>query len=248
MTVQGFSLPEQPSNVAIAASGLSRRFGRRWALADVSFRIPRGHAALVAGRNGSGKSTLFRLLSTAISPTTGTATIEGQDVTAETEEVRRRVAFLSHQANTYESLTALQNLEVFARHLGTDTGRDRLLDFLDEVSLAERAHDPISTFSAGMRKRLSIARLFLQDASVVMLDEPYAQLDPPGFKLIDRLFRKMRDRGTTVLLSTHLLERGAAMCDDGLLLREGRLVWTGPAAALPGEGAMEIAGIPEEVN
>ena len=240
-------LSAQVSGIAIEADGLSRRYGRRWALADVSFRSRRGTATLVAGRNGSGKSTLFRLLATAIAPTTGSATIDGLDITTNVEEVRRHVALLAHHAHTYESLTAFQNLEVSARHLGTGTERDRLMDILNSVSLADRADDPVSTFSAGMRKRVSIARLLLQDATVVMLDEPYAQLDPAGFKLIDRLFERMRDRGTTVLLSTHLLDRGAAMCEEGMLLRDGRLIWSGRAADLPAEGALEIAGMPEEV-
>jgi ABC-2 type transport system ATP-binding protein len=119
------------------------------------------------------------------------------------------------------------------------------LPLLEEVGLAERAGDPVATFSAGMRKRLSLARTLLQEASVVLLDEPYGALDPPGFRLVDRFFSLLRQRGTTVLVATHLLERGAALCDRGIVLEGGRLAWTGAARDLPREGGLQAAGLPE---
>ena len=104
----------------------------------------------------------------------------------------------------------------------------------------ERADDIVSTFSAGMRKRLGIARILLQEASVVLLDEPYGQLDPPGFRFVDGLFKTLRERGVTVLLSTHQLERGANLCDRGLVLKDGRAIWSGPAGELPGHSGLQL--------
>lgn len=230
---------------AVEALGLCRRYGRRWALVDVGFVAPRGAALVVAGRNGSGKSTLLRVLSTAIRADRGTALIEGFDIRQHQPEVRRRTSLLGHHSNLYEALTAFENLQVTARFLGRDTTRTALLEALAEVGLADRADDPVMTFSAGMRKRLMLARTLLQEASVVLLDEPYGQLDPPGFRLVDEVIARLRRRGVTVLLATHLLERGAALGDRGLVLEAGRVAWEGRAADLPQESGLPAAGLPE---
>jgi heme exporter protein A len=191
---------------------------------------------MVTGRNGSGKSTLLRVLATAIHADGGTATVAGHDIRSATHAVRRKTALLSHHSHLYEALSALQNLQVTARFLGRDADRDALLPLLNDTGLADRADDPVATFSAGMRRRLSLARVLLQDPSVVLLDEPYGQLDPPGFRLVDGLLSGLRTRGATVLMATHLLERGRALCDEAIVLEEGRLVWSGPADDLSDDG------------
>jgi heme exporter protein A len=218
---------------AVEAQGLCRRFGRRWALIDVGFRVAAGRVLMVAGRNGSGKSTLLRVLATAIRLDRGTAQVLGLDVRHQRDEVRRATSLLSHDSHHYEALTALDNLRIVARFLGRDTSRGAITAALADVDLAERADDSVTSFSAGMRKRLSLARTLLKDAAVVMLDEPYAALDLPGFRLVDRLIERLRSRGRTVLLATHLVEHGRSLCDDALVLDTGRVVHTGPAADLP---------------
>lgn len=194
---------------------------------------------MIAGRNGSGKSTLLRVLSTAISPDRGTARIHGFDVTRSRDEVREEVSYLGHHLGLYESLTAMENLQVRARHLGLDASRTKILDLLGRVDLAERADDPVSGFSAGMRKRVAIAGLILKPSRVVMLDEPYGQLDPPGFRLVDSLLQSLRTEGVTVLVATHQLARASAFFDGGIVLDEGRLTWSGEASELPLRGGLD---------
>lgn len=214
------------SQSAISARGLSRRYGRRWALADVSFEVAAGSVVMMSGRNGAGKSTLFRVLATAIRPDRGTAKIGGFDVVRERQDVRRMTAILSHASYLYDSLTARENLEVVADHLGI--GRVGVAPMLEQVGLASRANDAVATFSAGMRKRLSFARVLLQEPKVVLLDEPYGALDPPGFDLVDAVIHDLKRRGTTVLMATHQLERSAKLADAALVLEGGRVVsWTG---------------------
>lgn len=237
--------PASETPLAVEASGLCRRYGRRWALVDVGLRVAPGRAVMLAGRNGSGKSTLLRLLATAIRPDRGSARVDGHDVVRDREAVRRSVALLSHHSYHYEAFSALENLQVAARFLGRDGRRAALLPLLGEVALAERADDAVQTFSAGMRKRLALARTLLQDARVVLLDEPYGELDPPGFRLVDRLFGALKSRGASLLMATHLLDRGAALCDEGLVLEEGRLAWAGSAAELPRLGGLDPATMPE---
>jgi heme exporter protein A len=219
--------------LAVEAAGICRRYGRRWALVDVSFRLARGRVLMIAGRNGSGKSTLLRVLATAIRADRGSARILGLDLRDYREAVRQRLALLSHDSYHYEALTALENLRIAARFLGRDDSRAALVAALAEVDLGGRADDAVVTFSSGMRKRLSLARVLLKDAEVVLLDEPYAALDPQGFRLVDRLLERLRSQGRTVLMATHLLEHGSALSDEALLLDNGRLVWSGRAGELP---------------
>ncbi len=216
--------------VAIEVDGLARRYGRRWALAGVSFSVPAATVMMVAGRNGAGKSTLFRVLATAIRPDRGTVKIAGFDAVREREDVRRITAILSHQNYLYEALTARENLRVTADHLGR--GRNGVAEALEQVGLAARANDPVSTFSAGMRKRLSLARVLLQEPRLVLLDEPYGALDPPGFDLVDRTIAELRRRGATVLMATHQWERSSRFCDLALVLEQGAVAWSGPASAV----------------
>jgi heme exporter protein A len=220
---------------AIDASGVARRFGRRWAVAGVSLRVAPGTRLMVTGRNGSGKSTLLRVLATASRLDQGTARIAGFDLATERAAVRRNVALLGHHSYLYEALTARENLEIARRFLGAPA--DRVDALLAEVGLLGRADEPVLVFSAGMRKRLALARALLQDARVLLLDEPYGELDPAGFALLDRVLDEQRRRGVTVLLATHLLDHGRALCDEAIALEEGRLVWSGPAALLPEPGA-----------
>lgn len=214
--------------VTVEVERVARRYGRRWALADVSFQVAPGTVVMVAGRNGAGKSTLFRVLATAIRPDRGRITIGGYDVVRHREDVRKLTALLAHQNYLYDSLTAKENLDVVADHLRI--GRGGVMGVLEQVGLGPRAADTVSTFSAGMRKRLSFARVLLQEPRLVLLDEPYGALDPPGFDLVDAVIGELKKRGATVLMATHQWERGSRMCDTALVLEQGKVIWTGPAA------------------
>jgi heme exporter protein A len=241
---------------AVSTTGLCRNYGRQCALVNLDLRFEHGRAVMIAGRNGSGKSTLLRIISTAIQPDRGEVLVEGHNVRWKREQVRHCIALLGPHSNMYEALTALQNLTVTARMVGIRPDRDALLSVLNQVGLGKRWDDAVSGFSAGMRRRLAFARLLLQTdptgpndrsrkASIVLLDEPYGQLDPPGFRFVDELIVSFKSRGMTLLMVTHLLDRGAWLCDDGIVLESGRLLWSGPAANLPSHSGLEAAGLPE---
>ncbi|PYQ61524.1 MAG: heme ABC exporter ATP-binding protein CcmA [Acidobacteria bacterium] len=182
--------------LAIDASHLARRYGRRWALVDVSFQLPRGRVMLVAGRNGAGKTTLLRILATAIRADSGRASVGGHELT-EREEIRRTTALLAHPSDTQSVL-----------------GR---------VGLADRANDAVSTFSAGMRKRLSFARVLLQKPTIAFLDEPFGQLDPEGFELVEEVVAELKSTGATVVIATHQIDRITRFADAQLRLENGRV-------------------------
>jgi len=207
---------------------MARRYGPRWALSGLTLDLPAATAVMLAGKNGAGKSTLLRILATAIKPDRGTASIDGFDVVRDREDVRKITALLAHQTYLYESLTARENLAVVADHLRRP--RTRVGPALEQVGLASRADDPVAEFSAGMRKRLSFARLLLQEPRLALLDEPYGALDPPGFDLVDEVIASLRRGGATVVMATHHWERAAHICDSAVVLDEGRLIWQGAAA------------------
>lgn len=222
--------------VALAAHDLGRRFGGRWALSGVSLTVEHGQSVLVYGPNGAGKTTLLRVLSSAIAPTRGRVELFGKPAL----EQRARLALLTHADGHYDELSGLDNLELAARlgHLRGD-----LRAILERVGLAARAGDPVRAYSAGMRKRLSFARLLLKAPDVAMFDEPYAALDGAGHTFVDGLFAELRARGATVLVSTHQVARVAPMCDRAVRIDAGRVAWqgAGPDAVGAAQALDEVA-------
>jgi heme exporter protein A len=218
---------------AVESEDVCRRFGTRWALVDVRLSVTRGETFVLTGRNGSGKSTLLRVVATALRPHRGTARVEGLDVRTRRDAVRTRLSLLGHHSNLYEPLTARENLEVMRAFLDAPGRPDAVMHALDRVGLAERADDVVSTFSSGMRKRLQLARLFVKPAPLVLLDEPFAALDPAGFRLVEELIAEQKARGATVMMATHLLERARELGDEAVVLAAGRVSWRGPARELP---------------
>ncbi len=216
---------------AIAAHDVTRRLGRTWALRGVDLDVAPGRSLMLFGANGAGKTTLIRVLGTALRPTAGTVRIFGE---APSDAIRPRVGMLSHADGHYDDLTAEENLAL-AAGLGTPTRT--VADVLEQVGLAGRTRDGVGTFSAGMRKRLAFARLLLKDPDLVLLDEPYAQLDPAGHAFVDGLLADLRARGKTVVVSTHMVERVARLCEDAVQMTNGRISWAGAAAAAPARDA-----------
>jgi heme exporter protein A len=199
---------------------VSKRFGARWALLRLSLRLPSGAALLLTGHNGSGKTTLLRLLATALRPSAGAIRVLGLDAATSQEEIRTRIAFLSHAHFVYEDLSALENLEVLARLLG---GHGRAAqDALVRVGLAPSDDRPVRAYSAGMRKRLALARLFLKQPELVLLDEPFGELDPAGIAEVEERVRELRAGGTTLVLATHQVDQGLELCTDRLHLEQGQ--------------------------
>lgn len=211
---------------AVKASDLCRRFGRHWALARLDLHVEVGERFLVCGENGGGKTTLLRLLATALAPTRGDLGIFGLHPARDRLAIRRRIALVSHLPAVYEDLTARENLEVQARLAGV---APRAGEWLRAVALADLPV-PVRAFSAGMRKRLSFARLLAQSPRLALLDEPYGQLDPEGMDVVDGLVDDLSSQGCTVVMASHHVERAAARCHRALLLHGGLPRWTGEAS------------------
>lgn len=219
-------------DLMIEARGLTRRFGDRTAVNGVDLEIRRGESLALFGPNGSGKTTLLRLLTSALKPSAGSFTIAGLDPRVADREARRILGALYHQTFLYDDLSARDNLLFFARLYGASDADRRAESLLAAVGLAERADDPVRSFSRGMQQRVSLARCLIHEPRVVILDEPFTGLDPHSAATFTETLQTMRSRGRTLLLVTHNLQRGLDLCDRWLILNRGRIVAEGSSAGV----------------
>lgn len=203
--------------------GIARRFGRRWVLRGVSLRVEPGEAVALMGRNGSGKTTLLRIVSTALSPTRGTGRVFGHDLQRAGERVRGLVGVLGHAAGLYEDLTGAENLQFALRMCGMKPDRSAIEGALAEVGLVEAGDERVRTFSAGMRRRLALARLVLRPPRLLLLDEPYAAFDVDGIRKVNDFVRRVTAAGGAAIVSTHDLERALPVADRVVHIVDGQL-------------------------
>jgi heme exporter protein A len=215
---------------ALEARDVARRFGRHWALAHLDLTVEPGESVLLAGPNGSGKTTFLRLAAGLYRATRGTLSVFGRDVRAERQTSRRFLSLVSHDAYLYPRLTALETVRVWARLLGRPARDADLMPLLEEVDLTAAGGQPVGGFSAGMRKRLTLLRSRLEGSRLVLLDEPFAALDVPGQKLVERWIAGFRRDGVAVVLASHSLEQAARLCDRAVVLHHGQKAWQGAAA------------------
>jgi heme exporter protein A len=209
----------------VHAQKLSRRYGSRWAIAQVDLEVSVGEKLLIVGANGSGKTTLLRTLATTQSASLGSLHIFGMDVRTHAVQVRARLGLLSHLPQIYQDLSGAENLRIFNRLLGIEGPVE---PYLERVGLEIRP-DPVRTYSAGMIKRLSFARLLAQKPDLALIDEPYGQLDPAGFAFVDKLLLDLTESGVTVIVASHQVDRARHLCDRAILLHQGQVRWEGPA-------------------
>lgn len=207
-------------NAAIDANGIGKRFGNRWVLRGASCSVAPGEVIGLFGANGSGKSTLLRILATLMKPNAGTASIDGADITTQADDVRRRVGFLAHHPGLYDDLSARENLQFVADMLGITPDIDAILAF---VGLTDAADDRVRGFSAGMQRRLSLARLRMQSPRVLLLDEPYSNLDMAGIDLVNATIEHIVKNGGAAMIALHEVAPAQRMLTRSLTLAAGRL-------------------------
>ena len=240
--------PARPLPAAVETVELARLFGRSAALAGVSLRVDAGRTVALLGPNGAGKTTLLRILAGALRPSFGTARVHGLDVATDSALVRRLVAYLPHANGLYPDLTGRENLAFAATMLGQPgaTATQRVDSALSAAGLAVAAGGRVGTYSAGMRRRLAVARLLLHDAPLMLLDEPHAALDAEGVALVDRLIGGWREEGRTVLIASHQADRVLAQSDGWVRLEGGLLAEAGGEGARPQapDGTSERLPIP----
>jgi ABC-2 type transport system ATP-binding protein len=204
---------------AIEVSHLTKDFGGRTAVADVSFSVARGEVFGFLGPNGAGKTTIVRALGTLIAPASGSATVAGIPLTPENGvEIRRRISIMPESPGLYLRLSVIENLECFADLYEVPDSNDRIDRALRAVNLADRADDACGTLSKGLRQRVALARALLSDPEVLFLDEPTSGLDPVAARDVHELIAALGRSGVTIFLTTHRLEEAERLCDRVAIL------------------------------
>jgi heme exporter protein A len=211
---------------AVHLSRISRLFDGLAAISQVELEIATGEAVWLRGSNGSGKSTLLRVVATALSPTYGGGTVLGHDLVRGRAAIRAHTELVGHQTRLYDDLTAAENLR-FACDLH-GIGRSGIEPVLDQVGLTEVAAVRVGSFSQGMRQRLVLARCLVRSPRLVLLDEPYAGLDPDARVVVDDLLAAARAGGRTVVVASH--EPPPARFLDRTVVMDGGRLAAEPAA------------------
>ncbi len=208
----------------IAASGLRKSYGATLILEDISLTLGPGQCLALLGPNGAGKTTLLRILATLLRPTSGTLTIEGVDALRNPEGARAAIGMVGHGSYLYPDLTALENLRFWTVMGGGDAGQGRLVTALQQVELEGAAHDRVRTFSAGMKRRLALARVLLGRARLLLLDEPFTELDQRGRKWLSEFLLAFKAGGGGVVVATHSFGSGLGVADRVAILHGARLI------------------------
>lgn len=218
--------------LSVRASGLGKRFGHKWALAHVDLDVPPGEGLLVVGDNGSGKSTLLRLLAGLLLPTLGKVEIFGRSPQQPGSGARSQLSLIGHHGHLYEALTPFETLRFWNRLQGEPRSANELEELLAEAGLAADRDTRVSGFSAGMRKRLSIARLHLERPRLALLDEPFSALDQTGRGWLLGTLAALRQAGTTLIVASHDPQRAVSLCDRAIRIEHGQVGWQGPVGDL----------------
>jgi ABC-2 type transport system ATP-binding protein len=245
---------EPNTSNAVVAEGLGKRYGEQWALREFDLVVPTGSVLGLLGHNGAGKTTAIRILTTLAAPSEGRATVVGHDVVTEPLQVREQIGLTSQSPTVDGLLSGAANLEMIGRlyHLPRAVARQRAVELLERLNLADTHNRIVKDFSGGMRRRLDLAASLVAAPPVLFLDEPTTGLDPESRNDLWELLRELIAEGATLLLTTQYLEEADRLSDRIVLLDKGRIAATGtPAELKAGYGGERIAvslQLPEQLE
>ncbi len=222
------------SEYAIETHGLTKNFNKFTAVDHVDLTVRRGEIYGFLGPNGAGKSTTIRMLCTLLTPTSGTAKVDGYDIIRDGNDVRKRIGLVSEKMIMYPRLTALENLMFFGRLYGIERKelRRKSEELLDMVKLTQFKDKLVGGFSSGMRQRVNVIRAILHDPDILFLDEPTTGLDPQSTRFVRDLVTDLRARGHTIVLTTHIMEEADELSGRVCIIDHGKVMSVDTPAAL----------------
>jgi ABC-2 type transport system ATP-binding protein len=231
----------------IETRDLTKYFGDLGAVQSVTFSVGKGEVFGLLGPNGAGKTTTIRMLTTLLSPTSGTASVAGSDVIVDALEVKRSIGVVPQMLNLDIDLSCAENLEYHGRlhKMERQDRQARIEELLHFVGLWDKRDAPVEHLSGGMRRRLLIARGLMHRPGVVFMDEPTVGLDPQARRMIWGLIESLKRNNITILLTTHYIEEADALCDRVAIMRAGKVIALNTPAALKdsvGRFAFECLG------
>lgn len=226
------TITERPT--VISASHLQKRYGDFIAVDDLSFEVPAGESFGLLGPNGAGKSTTMRMIGGVSQRSGGDLTIMGLDPEEHGPEVRAHLGVVPQQDNLDEEITVRDNLIMYGRYFGLSRSylKPKSEELLEFAQLADKANNRVSALSGGMKRRLTIARSLVNDPKILLLDEPTTGLDPQARHILwDRLFR-LKERGVTLILTTHYMDEAEQLCDRLIVVDKGQIMAEGSPSQL----------------
>jgi ABC-2 type transport system ATP-binding protein len=232
--------PTPPPDAVITAQGLTKAYGNANAVDAISFAIRKGEVFGLLGPNGAGKTTTILMMLGLTEISSGQVSVLGFNPARAPLQVKRRVGYLPDSVGFYDNLSAVENLAYTAKLMGLSYNErtERIAEALARVRLSEVAHKRVATFSRGMRQRLGLAEIIVKRAEIAIFDEPTSGLDPQATIEFLELIAELKRGGTTVLLSSHLLDQVQRICDRVALFRAGRIEMMGSVAEL----AVQVLG------
>jgi ABC-2 type transport system ATP-binding protein len=240
---------ELAQKYAIYAHNLTRCYGQLTAVDHISFSIPTGSITGFLGINGAGKTTTIKMLSGLLRPTAGTAMVAGYDVVASPMEVKRRIGILLEEDGLYGQLAGREYLQFIATLRGMKAAdiQDQIAGLLDTLDLTEKQNMLIAGYSKGMRRKLSLAAALIHRPSLLIVDEPFADIDALSISAIKTLLSDLRKSGTTILLCSHLLAVAQDVCSQIIIIQRGNIVADGDLVSLREKTGLGSAASLEDV-
>ncbi len=209
----------------LATRNLTKTFGRVTALDSLSLTLERGEFLTIVGRNGAGKTTFLKIVSSIIRSYTGEVFLFGGNLKESGDGMRRRIGFVSHESLLYKDLTVRDNLVFYARMYGVENPDRKIDDMIGRIGLEAKSPVPVRALSRGMRQRLSLARAFIHEPRLLLLDEPFTGLDERASEILDAFLGEFVDGGGTVIMVTHNIERGWAHAGRSAVLERGTIAY-----------------------
>ncbi|MAJ44899.1 MAG: ABC transporter ATP-binding protein [Candidatus Marinimicrobia bacterium] len=207
---------------SIKIDKVSKKFKNIHALNQITFDIPKNSVFGILGSNGSGKTTLMKILSGLIKSWSGNILLNNKKLNNKNLNLSKKFGFLIENPCFYEFLSARQNLEMLLRI--SDTKENRIDKIIELVSLSERQHDKVETFSYGMKQRLGLAQTLLHNPEIIVIDEPNNGLDPVGINEMNEILKNLQGEGKTIIISSHILSEIESLCTDICILRNGEIL------------------------
>ena len=235
----------------ISVEGLTKVYGHRTALDNVTFDVPRGEIFGFVGPNGAGKTTTLRILAALLEPTAGRAIVDGADVVQYPDRVHERLGYMPDFFGVYDQLTAAEYLDFYAACYRQPKARRKKIadDLLELVGLSDRRDQAVDTLSRGLKQRLCLARALVHDPAVLLLDEPASGLDPRARVEMREILKELQKMGKTIVISSHILPELTELCTMVGIIDQGRMRATGPVQDVirqltkgGGRGAAQTAG------
>ncbi len=209
----------------IEVKKLTKKFKKFTAVDSISFDVKKGEIFGFLGPNGAGKSTTIRMLTTLLTPTSGTAMVEGHDIKKDQNEVRKRIGLVAEKIILYNHLSAMENLEFFGKlnHLSKDEIKKRSERWIERLGMEEWKDAQASTYSTGMKQRINIVRALLTEPDILFLDEPTLGLDPQTTFMIRTFIQELNKKGITIILTTHDMIEAEALSDRVAIIDHGKI-------------------------